>query len=77
MPKETENEETRPFHHTFIICGISIGVGGRPPPLATPMIVTPMLFVILRFCVFFLLVYPCVHVEAMLMVLFCIIILNM
>ena len=46
MLKETENEDTRLFCHIFIICGISIG-----GPLAMPIIVTSMLFVILRFCV--------------------------
>ena len=40
------------FCHIFIIGGISIG-GGLLAPLATPMIVTSMLFVVLRFEIFF------------------------
>ena len=52
MLKETENEKTRLFCHIFIICGISIGEA-LAPPLATPMIVTSMLFMILRFFVLF------------------------
>ena len=55
MLKETENEETKLFCHIFVFNGISIG-GTRAfwaPLLATPIIVTLMLFVILRFCVLF------------------------
>ena len=52
MLKETENEETKLFRHIFIIGGILIG-GEAAPPLATPMIVTSMQFVILEFCVLF------------------------
>ena len=54
MLKEMENAETRLFCHIFIICGISIGGGALSPPLAMPMIVTSMLFVMFRFCVFLL-----------------------
>ena len=50
MLKETENEETRHFCHIFIIGGTSIGGGGGLP---AAMIVTSMLFVILRFCLLF------------------------
>ena len=51
MLNETENEETRLFCHIFYIGGISIG--GDPgclglPPLATPIILTSMLFVMLN-----------------------------
>ena len=53
MLKETENEETRFFCHISAIGGISIGGAGPPPSLATPMIVTSMLYVILKFCVLF------------------------
>ena len=65
MLEKTENEETRLFCHIFVIGGISIGgwpmiVILMPPPLATPMIVILMLFVILRFCVVFcLFVFVC------------------
>ena len=79
MLKETKNEKTILFCHIFIIGVILIGRGGEPPapPFATPMIVTSMLFVILRFCMPFLLVRTCVHVKASLMILFCMIMLNM
>ena len=46
MLKGPENEETRLFCHIFIVEGISIERGA--PPVAL-MIVTLMLFVILRF----------------------------
>ena len=53
--KETENEETRLFCHVFVFGSISIGGDPGPlgPLLATPMIVTSILFVILRFWVLF------------------------
>ena len=49
MLKETENEETKLFCHIFIIGGILIGEGGPGllAPLATPTIITSMVFVIL------------------------------
>ena len=52
MLKETENEETSLFCHIFVIGSISIG-GHALSPLATPMIVASMVFVMLRFCVLF------------------------
>ena len=79
MLKETENEETRLFCHIFIIDGISIEGGWAlwGPPLATPMIVTLMLFYDIKILCAFLHVCPCVHIKATLMVLFCMIMLNM
>ena len=63
------------FCHIFVIGIISFGVGPGllpppppPPPRATSMIVTSMLFVVLRFLYVFLLVCPDVHVRATLMV---------
>ena len=78
MLKETENEEIRLFCHIFIIDGISIeGAGPLDPTLAKPMIVTSMLFYDIKILCVFLLVCPCVHIKATLMVLFCMIMLNM
>ena len=79
MLKENENEETRLFCHIFIIDGILIRGERTPwaPPLATPMIVTLMLFYDIKILSAFLLVCPCVRIKAMLMVLFCMIMLNM
>ena len=49
MLKETE--EIRLFVTFFLLMAFQLG--GLDPPSATPMIVTSMLFVILRFCVLF------------------------
>ena len=78
MLNETENEETR-LCLIFIFDGLLIGGewGPGPYPLATPMIVTSMLFYDIKILCAFLLVFPCVHIKAMLMVLFCMIMLNM
>ena len=46
MLNETENEETSLYCHIFIIGGILIRGGGWLP-LATPMIVASMLFVVI------------------------------
>ena len=54
MLKETENKEKRLFRRIFLLIAVRFrgegGVGRDPrAPLATPMIVTSLLFVILRF----------------------------
>ena len=56
MLKETETEETIGFFVTFLsVVEFQLWVEGLPhiSPLSTPMIVTSMLFVILRFCKLF------------------------
>ena len=60
------------FFVTFLsLVAFCLGVGpGTMPSLASPLIVTLMLFVILRFCVVFLLVCSRVHVKAILMLFF-------
>ena len=77
MLKETKNEETTLFCHIFFVDGILIGVRAPWAPLAIPMIVTSMLFCDIKILCAFLLVCPCVHVKATLMVLFCMMMLNM
>ena len=77
MLKETETEGTRLFCHIFIIGGISIEGGPCPP---TPGFAYDCNFNAIhdvKILCAFLLVCPCVHVKATLMVLFCMIILNM
>ena len=63
--QKTETEETRLFCHIFFIDGILDGGRTPCPPLATRMIVTSMLFVILRFfvllCLFALVSMPKRH----------------
>ena len=80
MLKETENEETRIFYHIFIIGIISIGGGepGQPGPPAPGYAYDCNFNAICDIKVLraFLLVGPCVYVKAILMVLFCIIMLN-
>ena len=46
-------KEARLFCHIFIIDGILIGGAGFLASLATPTIITAMVFVILRFCMLF------------------------
>ena len=77
MLKETENEETRRFCHIFIIGGISILEG--PGPLLPGYLHDCNFNAICDSTILraFLLVYPCMHVQATLMVLFCMITLNM
>ena len=79
MLKETENEETKLFCHILIFGGISNrgGGGNLGPPSGyaydcnfNPICDNKIL------CAF-LLVCPCVHVNATRMVLFCMIMLNM
>ena len=73
MLKETENEETIAFCHISIIGGISVG-GGRGPPGYVYDFNFNAICDIKILCAF-LLVCPCVHVKATLLVLFCMIIL--
>ena len=78
MLKETENEETRLFCHIFMIGGISIGGGGDllvSPGYAYDCNFNAICNIKILYA--FLLVCPCVHVKATLMVLFCMIMLNM
>ena len=85
MLKETENEETSLFCQIFLLDDISIFLlddistfrfSLPPPTLATPIIVTLLLFCDIKILCAFLLVCPCVLVKATLMVLFCMIMLN-
>ena len=74
MLQDTENEETRLFCHIFIIGGISIG--GPGPPGYTYDCNFNAICDIKNLCAF-LLVCPCVHIKATLLVLFYMIMLNM
>ena len=75
MLKETENEETRLFCHIFITDGISIGGGEGPPDYAYDCNFNGICDIKILYA--FLVVCPCVHVKATLMILFCMILLNM
>ena len=62
MLRETENEEARLLVTFLSLVAFRLGVPAPPPPLAMPMIVISMLFVILRFfalfCLFALVFMP-------------------
>ena len=72
----TENEETRLFCQIFIMCGILIGgLPPSPPGYANDCNYNAICDI--EILCGFLLVCPYVHIKAILMVLFCMIMLNM
>ena len=75
MLKETENQKTRLFCHIFVIGGISIEGGSGARRYAYNCNFNAICDI--KILCAFLLVCPCVHVKATLMVVFCMIILNM
>ena len=77
MLKETETEETRLFCDICIISGVLIGRGAAPLALSGYAYDCNLNAICdIKILCAFLLVFPCVHIKATLIVVFCTIVLN-